>query len=648
MTEPATPKPPHSAEDLCKDGGDPSPFTPRQKLSYCTRVDAAKTQVLDRPPYDVPDHCPPNGCTPDEASFPLYAASFHKLMAHDAQGLLTNTGAGNGVESYRLLLKGLKIDAPSSDFDHVALNGITLLNRNLPKPFRPRVLINPESSKALSLKGPDIDSLDAGKILYGPSYSGNLLEEISRHSDFSAAEMIEVYAMALLRGLPFHEYSNPGPAFKADVDLAVAALKLGKAFVWGYPHYKKLTAADRKVTKDNLFRGPTEGDQAGPYLSVFLTFTEPPLFPSGCAPHVADLIGAGQFAHLLSQPLRVPQGEDKDFGITLEDYVRIQNAEIPEPYPPRHFSGLGPIVTGRNLGELVHVDNAYDHFIRAANILTGHEYPLTPLSPYVQGSAPYYQNESDGPTLGPGDAFALVGGVRGVAERAAWAPKYLVARKARPEVMAALIHLAKNGRNDLRALLSPLLFKAGSDVEKLLERVRQANYYRSPGNPAYDTYLLSQMFPEASPTHPSWPSGHATIAGACATVLKASFDDTRPIIDPDSPPLHPQDYAPGGAKLTVGGELDKLASNIAFGRNFAGVHYRSDGEHGILIGEEVAIHYLQDHLREYREEFRQQCGPRNFVLTKRNGVRICITPNSVQEIEKAAPKEAKIHDKSRL
>src|SRR5947199_383938 len=90
------------------------------------------------------------------------------------------------------------------------------------------------------------------------------------------------------------------------------------------------------------------------------------------------------------------------------------------------------------------------------------------------------------------------------------------------------------------------------------------------------------------------------------------------------------------------------SKSFSSGRNFAGVHYRSDGEHGILIGEEVAIHYLQDHLREYREEFRQQCGPRNFVLTKRNGVRICITPNSVQEIEKAAPKEAKIHDKSRL
>jgi len=649
MTEPTASQPAPSTEDFCKDGVDTGPFSPRQKLSYCTRVDAARTQILDRPTYDVPDSCPPNGSTPDEINFPLYAASFHKLMAHDAQGLLTNGMPNSGTDSYRLLLKGLKIDAPSSDFDHAALNAIILLNRHPPAPARPRVLINPQSGKSLSIKGPDIVSLDAGKILYGADYAGNLLNEISLGSQFSAAEMIEIYAMALLRSLALHHYRHPGPWFEADVDLAIAALnELGAAFVWGYPHSQKRTAADLQVTRQNLFRGPTEGDQQGPYLSVFLTFDDPPLFPSGCSPHVGDLIHAGQFAHILSQPLRVPQGKDKDFGITLEHYVKLQNAEIPEPYPAHHFSGLGPLVTGRNLGELVHVDNAYDHFIRAANILAGHEYPLTPHSPYGAGPEPHYPNESDGPTLGPGDAFGMVGGVRIVAERAAWAQKYLVARKARPEVMAALIHLAKNGNGELRGHLSPLLFTEHSAVEKLLERVRKANYHNAHGNPSYDTYLLPQMFPEASPDHPSWPSGHATIAGACATVLKAIFDDCQKIIDPDSPPGQPRNFTPEGATLTVGGELDKLASNIAFGRNFAGVHYRSDGEHGILIGEEVAIHYLQDHLREYREEFRQECGTRNFTLTKRNGVRICITPDSVQEIKKPMAKEAKIHPTSRL
>jgi hypothetical protein len=39
-----------------------------------------------------------------------------------------------------------------------------------------------------------------------------------------------------------------------------------------------------------------------------------------------------------------------------------------------------------------------------------------------------------------------------------------------------------------------------------------------------DTYFLPQAFPEGSPQHPSYPQGHATMAGACATILKAAFD----------------------------------------------------------------------------------------------------------------------------
>ncbi len=36
-------------------------------------------------------------------------------------------------------------------------------------------------------------------------------------------------------------------------------------------------------------------------------------------------------------------------------------------------------------------------------------------------------------------------------------------------------------------------------------------------------------FPEGSPTHPSYGAGHATVAGACVTILKAWFDHGRPL-----------------------------------------------------------------------------------------------------------------------
>ena len=37
-------------------------------------------------------------------------------------------------------------------------------------------------------------------------------------------------------------------------------------------------------------------------------------------------------------------------------------------------------------------------------------------------------------------------------------------------------------------------------------------------------WLLPMAFPEGSPMHPSYGAGHATVAGACTTILKAWFD----------------------------------------------------------------------------------------------------------------------------
>ena len=41
---------------------------------------------------------------------------------------------------------------------------------------------------------------------------------------------------------------------------------------------------------------------------------------------------------------------------------------------------------------------------------------------------------------------------------------------------------------------------------------------------ANNSYFLSQAFPEGSPTHPAYPTGHGAVAGACITVLKFFFD----------------------------------------------------------------------------------------------------------------------------
>lgn len=110
------------------------------------------------------------------------------------------------------------------------------------------------------------------------------------------------------------------------------------------------------------------------------------------------------------------------------------------------------------------------------------------------------------------------------------------------------------------------------------------------------TYLLPMCYPEGCPAHSSYPQGHGTTIDAnVVTMLKACFDEEFVIPEPvvpnaDGTMLEPYD----GPDLTAGGELNKLAFNIAMGRDIAGVHYRADAYAGMRLGEAVAIQDLRD------------------------------------------------------
>lgn len=116
------------------------------------------------------------------------------------------------------------------------------------------------------------------------------------------------------------------------------------------------------------------------------------------------------------------------------------------------------------------------------------------------------------------------------------------------------------------------------------------------------TWLLPQAFPEGSPLHPSYAAGHATVAGACVTLLKFYFREDyvlpSPVV-PDALGLNLLPYV--GPSLTVGGELNKLAANVGIGRNIAGVHWRSDATASFLLGEQVAMEFLRTKKPTYNE-----------------------------------------------
>jgi len=121
-----------------------------------------------------------------------------------------------------------------------------------------------------------------------------------------------------------------------------------------------------------------------------------------------------------------------------------------------------------------------------------------------------------------------------------------------------------------------------------------------------DSFLLPMPFVEGSPMHPSYGSGHATVAGACVTILKAFFDEGFILPFAYVPNANGKNLvvdAPSVGKLTVENELNKLAANIAFGRDWAGVHYWSDQAESLRLGEQVALGILEEQKLQYGENF---------------------------------------------
>jgi hypothetical protein len=186
--------------------------------------------------------------------------------------------------------------------------------------------------------------------------------------------------------------------------------------------------------------------------------------------------------------------------------------------------------------------------------------------------------------------------------KAIWFQKWHVHRRVRPEMFGGRIH------NHLTDAAS---YPIHSDV---LNSEALSESFKKNG-----TYLLGQSHAEGSQTHPSYAAGHAGLAGAFVTLLKAYFDESfvipEPVVtSPDGLSLVPYD----GPPLTVGGELNKLAWNVAMGRDFAGIHYRSDQIESMKLGEEVAIRFLREERTTFNENFQ------GFSLTKFDGTTITV------------------------
>lgn len=236
------------------------------------------------------------------------------------------------------------------------------------------------------------------------------------------------------------------------------------------------------------------------------------------------------------------------------------------------------------------MDVLYEAYFVAHLVLSSLGIPLNPGNPYV-GS----KTQNGFATMGGPDFASTLASVAEQAIKAVWYQKWWVHLHHRPESGGAIVSLQKTGH--------------GGSIQGHVSNTVLNSQAVEQSYATNNSFFLSQAFPEGSPTHPAYPTGHGTVAGACITALKFFFDGTAVINQPLVPSSNGQSTTaysppPGEPPLTVNGELHKLAHNISFGHGVhAGIHWRSDTDTSIQLGEAVALSFLRDRAHTYNEKF---------------------------------------------
>ncbi len=466
---------------------------------------------------------------------------YSSKIGNYSKGLPHNSFGEVNLTAYGTLINAVTTGRPA-DFDAIQL-GVG------------RHLINPQAGLAFDLEGTDSHQLAI------PSTLPNAIPAAPALSSAEiAGEAVELYWMALLRDVNFNDYATNSLAAQAIANLnALSNFKGPKQ--------------GGQVTAQTLFRDVLPNATVGPYISQFFLLPTP--FGSQYVDNRVRTYASGV-----------------DYLTSFSDWLTIQNGGATGL--SNVFDTRRHVRNGRDISAFVHIDVLFQAYFNACLILLTAPDPTDPNSggigcPFNPGN-PYIGNPTqDGfGTFGPPGIKALMCEVASRALKVTWYQKWFVHRRLRPEAYGGLVHLQRT-QNRYPGVLHPDILNSPA-LSKTFSK--------------FGTYLHPQPFPEGSPTHPSYTAGHATVAGACVTILKAVYDEHFVIPNPvvaSSDGLSLQPYT--GGTLTVGGELNKLASNVATGRHHAGVHWRSDAYWSLRLGQQLAISILRDQRGTYNENF---------------------------------------------
>jgi hypothetical protein len=481
--------------------------------------------------------------------------NYPNFIGNYHKGLPHNNIGEVDRSAYRALFNAVSRGTAAA-FEQIPLGGDTLL-------------VNPLSGLAFDLEGTDSHQL---AIPAFPSVGSQTL----------ADQAVELYWQALCRDVNFTDYAVDPTAVGAVSELSKLPTYAG-------------------VTAQTLFRGFTTDDAIGPYVSQLS------LSPMNYGPYFMS----GQMS------MYVPK---MDYMTDQDSWLKVQNGQGPfdqntvDPQP-RY------IRNGRDYAMFVHNDplaGLFMTFYNAGILLFEKGAPLNPGNPY-RG----YQKQAPFATLGVPYFLGMMGEAATRAFKAVWYAKWFVHRALRPEAFGGLVHMIMTGQAHY----------------PLHKDILDCNAVKNVAS-RYGSYLLPQAFPEGCPQHPSYAQGHGSMAGACATILKAAVDGSFPYHElPNSiTPSGPVDtgvttivtasgdglslilYTGADAdRLTLNGEINKLASNIGLARNFAGIHWRSDYAQGLLLGEAVALSMLRDQRENYVGENFE-----GFQITKFDGTTVTV------------------------
>ncbi|MAS93917.1 MAG: hypothetical protein CMO55_12050 [Verrucomicrobiales bacterium] len=262
----------------------------------------------------------------------------------------------------------------------------------------------------------------------------------------------------------------------------------------------------------------------------------------GPAIHTDGLIRYG--VQVINQRV-IPHQPFRDHMTNLVSWLDVQNGSNRKNFDLFLKDGDGGgksrfITTPRDLATYVHFDQLYQAYLNACLILLGQDAATDIGMPEGKG----HPTRDGFATFGGPHILTLVCEVATRALKAVRRQKYNIHLRSRPEALAEAVTLAWNGE----AALGHVQDEVGKmftdlNATEFLDQISKHNGEQNSkwrddlqGNPDLEELLdnrwiqeeknglLPMAFPEGSPLHPSYGAGHATVAGACVTILKAFFE----------------------------------------------------------------------------------------------------------------------------